>query len=925
VTFRTPPTDSTGLPHILEHSVLCGSRKYPVKEPFVELIKGSLNTFLNAFTYPDKTCYPIASQNLQDFYNLMDVYLDAVFYPRLTPQVLQQEGWHYEVESGSESLSYKGVVFNEMKGAYASPEARVGKAVQQSLFPDNTYGVDSGGDPTAIPDLTFEQFKAFHERYYHPSNARLFFYGDDEPEERLRRMAEYLDEFERLEVESAVALQPRFDAPKRIVQPYPVSSDEAGEKKGIVAVNWLLTEGSDPEHVMALHILDYILVGKAASPLRKALIESRLGEDLTSSGVAGEFRQMYFTVGLKGIKLEDVERIETLIEETLRQLAEQGIERETIEAGLNATEFNFRENNSGSYPRGLLLMLRSLTTWLHDGDPFAPLAFEGPLGRIKARLAAGEALFETLIREHLLENLHRTTVILEPDAALNETLEAEERARLDAVQETMDESALQRVMEEAQALKAAQETPDAPEALACIPSLTLADLERENKLIPCEVEEIAGTTFLYHDLFTNGIAYLDLGMNLHLLPQTLLPYVPLFGRALLELGTESEDFVKLSQRIDRTTGGIRPTTLITPVRGSRRGETWLFLRGKAMLSQVGELLSILRDLLLTVRLDNRERFRQMVLVEKARYEASLIPSGHRVINRRMRAHFNEADWAYEQMENIEQLFFLRQLAERVESDWPSILATLEEIRTRLVNRRAMLGNVTLDAQGWQEMRPQLEHFLSGLPEATVELASWQTTTVARAEGLTIPAQVNYVGKAANLYDLGYQFDGSSLVISRYLRTGWLWERVRVQGGAYGAFGLLEPRSGIFSYLSYRDPNLLDTLEIYDLTGDFLRRLELSEEELSKGIIGTIGDLDMYMLPDAKGYVSLDRYLARESDESRQKLREEVLSTSTADFRAFADELDKIKDAAVLAVLGGQPAIEEANEALGGKLTITKVL
>ncbi|TEU10373.1 MAG: peptidase M16, partial [Anaerolineales bacterium] len=617
ITFRTPPPDSTGVAHILEHSVLCGSRKYPVKEPYVELLKGSLKTFLNAFTYPDKTCYPIASQNLQDFYNLINVYLDAVFYPRITPHIFQQEGWHYELENPDDPIIFKGVVFNEMKGAYSSPDRVLAEYSQYSLFPDTTYGLESGGHPRHIPDLTYEQFKAFHQTYYHPSNARIFFYGDDHSDERLRSVNDYLKNFEPLAVDSAVHLQPRFDQPKRLTRSYAVSQDADIHKKGMVTVNWLLSETTDPETNLALHVLEHILIGTPASPLRKALIDSGLGEDLAGVGLEDELRQMFFSTGLKGIDAKDADRIEALALQTLTTLTQEGIDPHTLEAALNTIEFRLRENNTGNFPRGLLLMLRSLTTWLYDGDPLALPAFEAPLAAIKTHLATDETYFEDMVCQYLLQNPHRTTLILQPDPDLSGREEAAEKERLAQARAIMSRADLRAVIANTRQLKKMQETPDPPEALATIPRLRLSDLDKKNKIIPLELLERNGTQILYHDLFSNGIAYLDVGFNLHTLPQEYLPYVPLFGRALLEIGTEQEDFVTLSQRIGRKTGGIRPESFTSVIRETKEGVVWLFLRSKAIPAQADDLLAILRDVLLTVRLDNQERFRQMVLEEKA--------------------------------------------------------------------------------------------------------------------------------------------------------------------------------------------------------------------------------------------------------------------------------------------------------------------
>ena len=474
-------------------------------------------------------------------------------------------------------------------------------------------------------------------------------------------------------------------------------------------------------------------------------------------------------------------------------------------------------------------------------------------------------------------------------------------------------------------LKQMQATPDPPELLATIPSLKLSDQDKTNKFIPLALSEHKETQLLYHDLFTNGISYLDVGFNLHTLPQKYLPYVRLFGRALLEIGTETEDYVTLTQRISRKTGGIQPTFFTSVVKGAERGSAWLFLRGKAMLAQATELLNIIRDLLLTIRLDNRERFRQMVLEAKARQEQKLVPSGHQMINLRLRAHFNEADWAAEQMNGVSYLFFLRKLIRAVDEDWQGVLADLEEMKRILINRKAMIFNITLDDEGWSNFQPLVKEFMDALPTLPLEIREWSPEKPTGFEGMIIPAQVNYVGKGANLYQSGYRFHGSSHVISRYLRNAYLWERIRVQGGAYGAFCLFDRLSGTLSFVSYRDPNLLKSVEAFDQTARFLSHNDLDDGELTKCVIGTIGDIDEYRLPDAKGYISMVRHLSGETDEDRQRMREEVLSTRAADFKTFGQVLETVISTGLVKVLGSQSAIQESMSDRPGWLNVFKVL
>lgn len=925
ITFRTPPRDSTGLPHILEHSVLCGSRKYPVKEPFVELLKGSLQTFLNAMTYPDKTCYPVASQNLKDFYNLVDVYLDAVFYPRLTPFIFQQEGWHYDLEKQVEPLRYKGVVYNEMRGAYSSPDHLVAEYSLESLFPDNAYGFDSGGDPGRIPNLTFEQFKAFHEKYYHPSNSRIYFYGDDDPERRLSLVDEYLREFERIEADSMISLQPPFKKAQRVIRSYAAGGREGRNAKGMITLNWMLPEGTDSKMNVAMHILEYILLGMPGSPLRRALIESGLGEDLTGTGLSSETRQMYFSTGLKGIDPDNSDRIQDLILRTLTRLIKDTIDPRTTEAAVNSIEFSLRENNAGRFPRGLLLMLRSLTTWLYDKDPLALIAFEAPLESVKNEICANKLYFEDMIRAYFMDNPHRTTLIMKPDPDLAEREKEAEENRLRSVKKDMSPDELKEVIEKSTRLRESQEAPDPPEALASIPRLRLSDLDRENKHIPLEIPEEDGKRVLYHDIFTNGIAYMDLGFDLRALPQQYLPYVRLFGRCFLEMGTEKEDYVTIGQRISRKTGGIHPAFHTSTLKDMEKSTVWLFLRGKAMYEHTEEMLDILRDLLLHVRLDNRNRFRQILLEEKAREEQKLVPSGHQVVNLRLRSHFVEADWAAEQVSGLSYLFFLRKLADAVDNDWDGILKDLRQMHRIFLNREAMLVNVTQDEDGWSRFRPRVMDFMHEFPATGLSPAEWSRKLIPTFEGLTIPAQVNYVGKGANLYREGYRFHGSAQVISRFLRNSYLWDRIRVRGGAYGAFCLFDRLSGTLTFVSYRDPNLSRTIDVFDQSAAYVRDLELSEDELTKAITGSIGDLDAHKLPDAKGYTSMVHYLSGETDEDRQRMREEILRTTSKDFRAFADVLEGVRKDGIVKVLGSRNAVQESLEQNPGWLQVTQVL
>ena len=922
ITFKTPPDDSTGVAHILEHSVLCGSRKYPVKKPFVELIKGSLNTFLNAMTFPDKTAYPVASQNLKDFYNLVDVYLDAVFFPLISEDTFRQEGWHYELDEPGAPLVYKGVVFNEMKGVFSSPDAVMRDLAQRSLYPDTTYGKSSGGDPKAIPELTYQQFKGFHERFYHPSNTRAFFSGDDDAAQRQAILDEYFSQFERQSVDAEVALQPRFNAPRQVSGTYAGTVDEGKARDGMVSVNWMIDPPADRTEALSHGMLSYLLAGNPASPLRKALTESGLGEGMTGGGIGSGLRQPMASFGMKGIDPADAPKVEALILETLGDIARTGFPAEQLEAAANTFEFSLRENNTGSYPRGMVYMFNALGNWLHDGDPLAALHFEDALAALKQK--AGEGHFARKITRLFLDNTHRTTVTLRADPEQGAREAAHEAQILADMRAGMDEAALARTVSETEKLKALQDAVDDPAMLAKIPTLTLGDLPRETRTVPIDIGTLGDVRLFRHDLPTLGIIYLDLGFDLHVLDRELLPYLPLFGRALLQTGTGRQDFVSLTQRIGRSTGGIAQHRGLSARQGSDGSAAWFFLSGKAVPDRMEEMLAIMGDVLLDARLDNRERFRQMALEEKAGFEARLVPSGNAIVDTRLKSGLTEASWVAEQLGGISYLGFVRDLVKRVDSDWDGVLAALRRIRDTLFNRGRMLVNVTADGVLWDRAESEIASFLQRLPDEQFAFADWKAERQPRSEGLIIPAQVNYVGKGANLRQLGFEMTGASSVVLKFLNTTYLWDKVRVQGGAYGGSSRFDLTSGNFSFLSYRDPNLLKTLDAYDGASKALRTA-IGENDLQRSIIGVIGDVDGYEFPDAKGYSSMWRHLTGTTDAIRQQRRDEILGTTEADFRRMADAVEAVARHGHVVVLGGEAAIKAANEQRPGLLDVQKVM
>lgn len=949
VTFRTPPKNSTGVAHILEHSVLCGSEKYPVKEPFVELLKSSLQTFLNAMTFPDKTTYPVASTNLQDFYNLIDVYLDAVFFPRIDENVLAQEGWHIHAEEADQSKwHFKGVVYNEMKGVYSSPDSVLAEKTQQSVFPGNLYSLDSGGSPENILDLTYEEFKDFHSRYYHPSNARIFFWGDDPEEARLEKIDAVLSSFNAIELSSSIALQKiipyerkmeytyAFQAPETFAMPEEDLDTEAEEnlledeisqefmsqnqaKNAHVTVSWLLCEGKDAEEIMVLEMLECILSALAGSPLRKALMDSGLGEDVTGCGLETDLRQAYFSIGLRSIMPHDGDKVELLIMDTLAGIVEEGIEDKTIQSALSIVEFALRENNTGSFPRGLSAMIQALSTWLYDEDPFVALAWEKPLANIKARLLSGEKVFENAIQKWFLNNTHRVCVVLLPDEKLAKEQEEAERQRLESLINKMSADEKAKTMEISKELVLAQAREDSQEALATIPTLTLCDIPTEGKENPLDIMQgnnPQDTTILHHEVDSTGILYTRILLPLDTLSKEELPYLSLYCRALTEMGTQKRDFVDLGLEISSKTGGFDVSSMVTTLIDEDNPKIYLQIFAKVVEEKIPALYDLMQEILTLPDFSVQDRFAQMVGEDKARFEQSMIPAGHNLVVSYLSGMLSKSGFLNEAMGGIPYWDFVRNLSENMNVQGDIIFPSISEKLTQMHRKIMCKNGAVLSLTGSEHLLLKgkcFEKLISQLPQSSTSSMEHLFHLEKKSTALLVPAQVNYVGLGGNIKETGYTFKGSSHVITRFLRMGYLWDRVRVQGGAYGCFVRYARSTGNFLFASYRDPNVERSLEVYAKSAEYLGNLHLTQEELTRSIVGAIGDIDTYHLPSAKGKTALWEYMSGYTKEMRAKTREEILATKLSDFHDFAPYLQALVDKAVPVALGGPLVAEYAQD------------
>ncbi|HWS23821.1 MAG TPA: insulinase family protein [Anaerolineales bacterium] len=917
INFRTPPKTSNGIAHILEHSVLCGSEKYPVKEPFVEIIKGSLQTFVNAFTYPDKTCYPCASQNLHDFYNLIDIYLDAALHPLISEMTLLQEGWHYELENLEQPLKFKGVVFNEMKGAYSSPDDLLMDKSRNSLFPDNAYGLDSGGDPLVIPDLSYSEFKRFHEDYYHPSNSFVFFYGDDPEEERLKIMDMAFAGFSKKSIDSTIPNQADFNSPVDLQFNYDSAGSE--EAKHYITKNWKISDANDLETTFAFQLLDHILLGTPASIIKRRLMESGLGEEVIG-GFEAELAETMYTIGLKGVSQENLNQVKELIQSILEEIIRDGLDIDSINASLNTLEFANRELNTGRFPRGLALMLTALRVWLYGGDPIRAMRFENDFIQMREKVQNKEYL-TGLVRRYLLENKNAATVTLNPDPNEGNRREKVEQDRLAKVKESLSKDQLTRIIEVTKELKKRQETPDSEEALASIPALSIEDLDKFSKLVTSSEKD----GVFHHDIPTNGIFYLDIGFDMSGIPIDLIPYVGLLGKVLLEMGTAKRDYIELTQKIGLETGGIRVAHLLSEKYQQDGQSLYFFLRSKSLPNNAAALFDLLQEILTSPQFNQRDRFKQLLTERRSALEAALIPSGHITINQRLKGHFTQADYIQELISGIDQIYFLRDLGHQVEHDWTKIVSNIERLLKLLVRRNGMVLNVTIDGDKYHALKSEITHFINRFSSTESSIQIISKPVLPKNEGFTLPSQVNYVGSGYNLYRDGAKLSGAWLVANNYLQSTYLWDRVRVQGGAYGGFSIFDPISGVFNYVSYRDPNLMDTVLTFDGASRFLSKLSISPAELKKAIIGTIGDLDAYQLPDAKGWSKMTRMLVGYPEEERQRIRDEVFTTTSSRINQFGVLLEQLSMTSEQVILGSGKSFEGVSAIKGNEIIIKNIL
>ena len=910
--FRTPPEDETGVPHIIEHTTLCGSKKFPVKDPFIELAKGSLNTFLNAMTYPDKTVYPVASCNDQDFKNLMDVYLDAVFNPNITKyeEIFKQEGWHYELTGKDDELKINGVVYNEMKGAYSSPDEVLSSQIYRSLFPDNTYSKDSGGNPEYIPKLTYEAYLDFYHKYYHPSNSYIYLYGDMDVVERLEWLdKEYLSLYDYKKVNSEINKQPAFDEIKNVEAQYSITMDDSQENKTYLSYNRVVGDSLDEMLYQAFDVLDYALVSSPGAPVKQALIDAGIGDDVYGSYDAG-ILQPVFSFVAKNANASQADEFESIIENTLKEVVKTGINKEALLAGINSSEFKFREADFGQFPKGLLFGLNCLDSWLFDDmKPFIHLECLGTFAKL--RKAVDTDYFEKLIQEYLLDNTHGSSVTVKPKRGLGIEREEALAKELSDYKASLSDEEIKKLIEDTEHLKKYQEEPSSDEDLRKLPMLTRADMKKNAMPFSNIEDELLDVKVVRHDIESNGIDYISFLFDAGDFAQSELGYLGFFTNALGLVSTEKYSYTDLANATNIYTGGISTGTASHPDIKDRNNFVFKFeVKLKVLEKNLDKALELMEQMLLSSDFTDTKRLGELVAQIKARLQANLSSSGHLVAAMRSMSSFSRYALYQDELKGVAFYRSICRIEKELSESPKSVSDKLAAIAKKLFARNRMLISFTGNNEAYGNAKPSLEKVIAGFDKMSAVGNQAEVHFNTAKEAFIDASQIQYVAKTGDFICEGYEYTGALRLLRIILSYDYLWINVRVKGGAYGCMNTFL-RSGESYFVSYRDPNLSDTLDVYDRIPEYIKSFSPDERDMTKYIIGTFSALDTPMNPEAKGSRSLSAYLEGITYEQIQKERNEILNAQPEDIRRLADLVEAVLKKDSICVIGNENMIKES--------------
>ncbi|MDO5541123.1 MAG: insulinase family protein [Eubacteriales bacterium] len=914
IAFRTPPSDSTGVAHILEHSVLCGSKKFPSKDPFVELAKGSLNTFLNAMTYPDKTMYPVASCNFQDFCNLMHVYMDAVFFPNIynKEEIFRQEGWSYILENEEDELTFNGVVYNEMKGAFSSADDVLEREIMNSLFPDNAYGVESGGDPKVIPELKYSEFLAFHSRYYHPSNSYIYLYGDMDMEERLAWLdKEYLCKYDAIEIDSQLKLQKPFEKMAEIWKTYPVSNMDEEEDNTYLAWNAAVGTAKDVNLSHAMAVLEYVLLSAPGAPLKQALLDAQVGQDIEGS-YEGGILQPTFSVIAKYANPADKEKFLNVIKDTLEKLAAEGLEKKAIYAAINNMEFKFREADYGSYPRGLMYGIDAFDGWLYDDNaPFEYLKQIQVCDFLKKQ--AEGSYYEEIIRKYLLDNTHVSLIVMTPEKGLTAKEDQRVKEKLARYKASLSKEQIQELIVNTKKLRVFQETPSTREELEKIPLLHLSDIKKETAPVFNEERSVDGVPLIYHEVDTNGIAYINLMFDATGIPKEYTGYLGVLKGILGMVDTAVHGYRELSNEIDIHSGGIYPAlNVFSDVKNPGSFSTKFELHSRVLYNEIDFAFDIMEEILLTSSLKDEKRMHEILARLKSRLQMRLTSAGHLTAATRAMSAFSAVSSFNDSTGGIAFYKLVESLEEQFDEKKKELTEVLEKLMSAIFSKDGFMVSLTAQREVLEKVEKRIKELKEKLSDEKMPEMTDIVETQNRNEGFGTSAQVQYVALAGNFHKAGYDYTGALRVLKVIMGYEYLWTNIRVQGGAYGCMSGYG-RSGETYFVSYRDPNLRRTLEVYEGIVEYLKNFNVDERDMCKYIIGTISEMDTPKNPMAQGSYSMRAYMCNITEKDLQRERDEILSCNPGTIRALTPLMEAVLAERNICVLGNEERIEEAKE------------
>ena len=916
--FRTPPTNSKGIQHIVEHTVLCGSKKYPAKDPFVELAKGSLNTFLNAMTYGDKTVYPIASCNNKDFRNLMDVYMDAVFNPNIydREEIFKQEGWHYELADKDSDIIINGVVYNEMRGVYSSPDSVLANVINQELYPDTVYSVDSGGDPDVIPSLTREEYLDYHKNYYHPSNSYIYLYGDLDPVDNLKYIdEEYLSSYDYLYVPSEIPLQPGFEKPVSKTVQFSVTDEEELQKNSMLSYNVIVGESKDKMLTEAMNILQFILIDSPGAPLKKKIVDSGICSDVDSQ-YDSSARQPMFTILAREAEEADQDKFVQIIESELKKYVEEGLDKKALEAALNSFEFKAKEANSGRFPRGLTLGLDAFESWLYDDevvqDKFSVQSVYDYLRNgINKNLINPEndkwGTFEELIDKYLLKNNHKAFVTAVPAMKLNQEKDAKLAEKLAEYKKSLSEEEIDALIKETQHLKDYQTEPSTPEELATIPLLSIEDIDKKIRNVFNEETSVAGVKTISHDIFTNGITYLDIYFEIKDFDISDLSKTALLFELLKYVDTDERTYNELSTEINLRTGGVAFNILAMP--GREHPFVSAICKTKTFDDKIADGIALIQEVITSSHITDRKRIREVVSEIKAAGKNVLVESGHVTSRGRAASYVMPIHNIMDYLDGLEYYRFIDDIDKNFDERYEQLAEDLTKLYKKVFRKDAMLISYT-SKQPVSSIEAYVSKLCDSISNEPVKDFNINPVLEVKNEGFKTASKVQYVATASDFTKAGLEYNGALNVLQIIFSYDYLWINVRVKGGAYGAMCDFT-RTGFSFMTSYRDPNLEETYQIYKDAYKYVEAFDCSDRDMTKYIIGTIAKMDAPLTPYSEGGFSFACYIAGISDEERQKSRDQVLTCNQETIRSLAPYVKNLSESNVICAVGSEEKIVAA--------------